>query len=83
MSNKRPIAWHEECLLNRVATVRRMYDAIQEDMRHYALARGNALVYEAQIKRAKARGLDGFDAERFGIKYRRPIKTTSGNKAGE
>lgn len=66
MSNKMPIAWHEQCLLRHAITVRRMYDAIQEDMRHYALARGNALVYEAQIKRAKAKGLDGFDAERYG-----------------
>jgi hypothetical protein len=68
MSNKQPIAWHEQNLFSRCAQIRRMAEAIEEDKRHHALALGKALEYQAQIELAKKRGLDGFDAERFGKK---------------
>ena len=69
MSTKMPIAWHEKNLLSRCAQLRRMAEAIEEDKRHYALALRKALDYREQIELAKKRGLDGFDAERFGKKH--------------
>jgi hypothetical protein len=68
MSNKMPIAWHEQNLLSRCAQIRRMAEAIEEDKRHHALALGKALEYQAQIELAKKRKLEAFDAERFGKK---------------
>ena len=68
MSTKQPIAWHEQCLANRISHARRMYDAYIQAQTDYGNARQACLKLEQQIKIAKARGMDGFDAERFGKK---------------
>ena len=68
MSNKMPIAWHEQCLANRISHARRMYDAYIQAQTDYENTRQACLKLEQQIKRAKALGMNGFDAKRFGKK---------------
>lgn len=62
---KFPIKWHEQNLryhaqhlANQEAELERMRGAVQ-------LARERYLFAQAQIEHAKAKGLDGFDAERL------------------
>ena len=65
-TNKKPIAWHEECLRNQ-----RLY---AEECRKEAVRAADKQdeaeiaceVYEKQIAKAKAEGRDGFDREKFG-----------------
>jgi len=62
---KFPIAWHEECLRNQLASLQRERESVEravaaldrhaQDVEHYA----------RQIDTAKAMKKDGFDREKF------------------
>jgi hypothetical protein len=63
--SKMSIEWHEDCLQNRRGYAERIYARFLQAQLDYSEARQCVIKYEHQIKAAKARGMDGFDADRF------------------
>lgn len=62
---KFPIAWHEQNLVNRAKHLANQEVTLLQMQRSVEAAREEYLFAEKQIEQAKAKGLDGFDSERF------------------
>lgn len=60
-----PIAWHELCLGNAKRTVAAERERAEAMLRSVARAEARLQFTENQITRAKEKGMDGFDADRF------------------
>ena len=67
---KRPIAWHEECLVNMRASLAQEETRLARLNAEAARSRDHIATLAAQIDEAKRRGLTEFDAERL-LKRRR------------
>jgi hypothetical protein len=66
--SKMPMQWHDDCLRNWKGSVEERRLAMERAKADYERCAADCAEYEAQIAQAKARGLDGFDRERFGKK---------------
>ena len=62
---KFPIKWHEQNLCMHAKSLARMEAELERMRATVQLARERYLFAQAQIEHAKAKGLDGFDAERL------------------
>ena len=62
-----PISWHEECLVNREASLKRAHAALKvsQDYEHRLTKECNIL--SAQIKLAKKEGKISFNPETYGV----------------
>ena len=65
---KEPMSWHKSCLANMKRVLDFKAKAILQAQKDHQLLLEEVTAYEAQIAKAEARGLNGFDAERFGKK---------------
>ena len=65
---KMTIAWHEECLENQRASLARYQADARRAVAEAERCYKSIMEYEAKITAAKAKGMDGFDPERFGKK---------------
>lgn len=65
---KMTMEWHEECLRNQKRGVEEDRQYALQAIKQYRRHRKDVQFREAQINAAKAKGMDGFDAERFGKK---------------
>lgn len=63
---KMTIAWHEQCLHNQKRGLEEDRQRALQAIRQYRRNRKNVQAYGAQINAAKAKRMDGFDADRFG-----------------
>jgi hypothetical protein len=59
------IAWHEQNLINRGKHLANQEANLLQMQKDVGAAREEYLFAEKQIEQAKAKGLDGFDSERF------------------
>lgn len=65
---KMPLKWHEECLQGRFDTYVRLRQKADEAVEDADRCQAECAFYARQIGEARARGKDGFDAERFLVK---------------
>jgi len=65
---KMPLKWHEECLQGRFDTYVRLRQKADLAVDDADRGQAECAFYARQIGEAKARGKDGFDAERFLVK---------------
>ncbi|HBJ74683.1 MAG TPA: hypothetical protein DDY86_04000 [Syntrophaceae bacterium] len=62
---KMSIAWHEQCLANRKASLVKDIERLERIVADVERAKKDIEVYSRQIEVAKGRGRDGFDSDRF------------------
>jgi hypothetical protein len=76
---KRPISWHEECLINR----RKAYERKMLDLINMQKSVGRDQIELAilihQIEQAKKKKKDGFDSEKFLVSRAKHRTIVSGN----
>lgn len=65
---KMTMQWHESCLHNQKRGLEEDRQRALQAIRQYRRHRKDVQFREAQINAAKAKGMDGFDPERFGKK---------------
>lgn len=65
MNDKMPLAWHESTLATYRDNYKREKAMLERKFADLARWEADILVWEMQLEEAKARGLDGFDRERF------------------
>lgn len=69
MSNKQTVVFHEECLENSTAYLKRLEEELEHCIKYkkeqIEKTRIHNEFYAKQIAEAKRRGLDSFDGERF------------------
>jgi hypothetical protein len=70
MSMKQSITWHEKCLENQVKTIEKKMEEYNRLGAEIKRDLNGANIYKDQIQLAKEKGLDSFDAHRFGIRKR-------------
>lgn len=64
-SNRRPLAWHRECLENMTVHLRDGEAALELHMRNVEFLRSRVEFYRLQINTAYKEEMDAFDAERY------------------
>lgn len=69
---KKPIEWHEECLVIRHHALHRLERKTIDARRREERYRQECEFYAKQIIEAKKQGKDGFDRKRFMVKRVRP-----------
>ena len=60
-----PITWHEECLQNSLSSLSGYYSELSKLKATIEKLSNDNTFYAHQITKAKEKGLDGFDSERF------------------
>ena len=65
---KRPVSWHESCLVNVETSIERDLDIVRRQQDRISRDIDYAAKLRAQIAEAKKRGLDAFDSDRMLVK---------------
>jgi hypothetical protein len=65
---KRPISWHEDCLVNQKRSLQQEKERLERAQKSYDDLLTRVIFYEQQIIEAKIKGKNDFDSNKFNIK---------------